>query len=170
MNSKTYVSDPKIWEAFYKNMAENKFNPYKYRPRQKGKGWSFKKSYRIPLRAHSEFETQPNVPLITQVAAVEERVKQEYKKEVQEGNPHVVPGKSLNTKAKNIRISSKQNPQQLTSNRNRSRKPGKRPATVRTTFRSKKTKGAASPRNTAETDYRELRIDKHGKNVFSKQQ
>lgn len=25
MNSQTYVSDPTIWETFYKNMAEKKF-------------------------------------------------------------------------------------------------------------------------------------------------
>ena len=37
MNSQTYVSDPKIWEAFYKNMAEKKFNPYKYKPKQIGR-------------------------------------------------------------------------------------------------------------------------------------
>lgn len=39
MNSKTYISDPKLWEAFYKNMAEKKFNPYKYKPKTNRKGY-----------------------------------------------------------------------------------------------------------------------------------
>lgn len=95
MNSKTYVSDPKIWEVFYQNMAEKTFNPYKYRPKQKGRGWTYKQSYRIPIRPHSEINVQPSVPLVTPVAAVEERVKDEYKKDVQEGNPHVTPDRGI---------------------------------------------------------------------------
>ena len=39
------MSDPKLWEAFYKNMAEGKFNPYKYRPKQK--------EYRIPVQPNA---------------------------------------------------------------------------------------------------------------------
>lgn len=31
MNSQTYVTDPSMWETFYKNMANKTFNPYKYR-------------------------------------------------------------------------------------------------------------------------------------------
>ena len=91
MNSKTYVSDPKIWESFYQNMANKSFNPYKYKPKQKGRGWSFKKSYRIPVRPHSKLDIQPRVPLVSPVAAVEERVKEEYNKDIQAGNPHVTP-------------------------------------------------------------------------------
>ena len=53
MNSQTYVTDPKLWEAFYKNMAERKFNPYKYRPKQKGRGWSYQKSYSIPVQPNA---------------------------------------------------------------------------------------------------------------------
>lgn len=44
MNSQTYISDPKIWEGIFKNMAENKFNPYKYKPKQIGRGMNKRKS------------------------------------------------------------------------------------------------------------------------------
>ena len=47
------MSDPKLWEAFYKNMAEGKFNPYKYRPKQKGRGWNIKSSFRIPVQPNA---------------------------------------------------------------------------------------------------------------------
>lgn len=48
MNSQTYVSDPTIWETFYKNMAEKKFHPYTYKPKQYGRGFYKGKSYAIP--------------------------------------------------------------------------------------------------------------------------
>ena len=106
MNSMTYISDPTIWEAFYKNMAEKKFNPYKYKPNQRGRGWSYKKSYRIPVRPHSKLDVEPIAQLATPLAAVEERVKEEYKKDVKEGNPHVTPGKGIKRKTDNSSVSS----------------------------------------------------------------
>lgn len=75
MNSKTYISDPKLWEAFYKNMAEKKFSPYEYKPKQIGRGMRKRKSDVIPIRPHSQFETTNLVPQVTPVAAVEERAK-----------------------------------------------------------------------------------------------
>ena len=79
-------------------MAEKKFNPYKYRPKQKGRGWGYKTSYRIPVRPHSEIAIQPKVPLVTPVAAVEERTKDELKKDIQEGNPHINPKNDIKRK------------------------------------------------------------------------
>ena len=54
MNSQTYVSDPSLWDTFYKNMANKKFNPYKLRKnkiRQIGRGLHerFRGSYIIPV-------------------------------------------------------------------------------------------------------------------------
>lgn len=90
MNSQTYVSDPRLWEAFYKNMAERKFNPYKYKPKQIGRGVKSYKSYVIPLRPHSQLESeQPTSTPMTPVAAVEERAKVEHAKDVKEGVPFV---------------------------------------------------------------------------------
>ena len=110
MNSKTYISDPKMWEMFYKNMAEKKINPYKYRPIQKGRGWSYKKSYRIPVRPHSQIEIQPTVPLVTPVAALEERAKYQYNEEVKEGNPHYTPRLGIKRKAESSIAISNQKP------------------------------------------------------------
>lgn len=89
MNSQTYVSDPRLWEAFYKNMAEKKFNPYKYKPKQMGRGMRKYKPYVIPLRPHSQLESVGNTTQVTPVAAVEERAKMEHAKDVKEGVPFV---------------------------------------------------------------------------------
>ena len=89
MNSQTYVSDPRLWEAFYKNMAEKKFNPYKYKPKQMGRGMRKYKPYVIPLRPHSQLESVRNTTQVTPVAAVEERAKMEHAKDVKEGVPFV---------------------------------------------------------------------------------
>uniref|UniRef100_A0A8W8MLR8 Uncharacterized protein n=1 Tax=Magallana gigas TaxID=29159 RepID=A0A8W8MLR8_MAGGI len=85
MNSLTYVSDPRIWEAFYKNMAEKKFNPYKYKPKQIGRGTKRHRSYVIPLRPHSQLESTVNTAHVTPVAAVEERAKAEHANDIKEG-------------------------------------------------------------------------------------
>lgn len=90
MNSQTYVSDPRIWEAFYKNMAEKKFNPYRYKPKQIGRGVKSYKSYVKPLRPHSQLKpVQQTSTQMTPVAAVEERAKVEHAKDVKEGAPFV---------------------------------------------------------------------------------
>lgn len=89
MNSQTYVSDPRIWEAFYKNMAEKKFSPYKYKPKQIGRGTKRHRSYVIPLRPHSQLESPENSTHVTPVAAVEERAKTEHANDVKEGVPFV---------------------------------------------------------------------------------
>ena len=96
MNSKTYVSDPRIWEAFYKNMAEKKFNPYRYKPKQIGRGVKSYKSYVIPLRPHSQLESvQQTSTQVTPVAAVEERAKVEHSKDIKEGVPFVKVQRSI---------------------------------------------------------------------------
>lgn len=95
MNSKTYISDPKIWENFYKNMVDKKFNPYKYKPKQIGRGVRSRKSYVIPIRPHSQLENIDIIPQVTPVAAVEERAKTEHLKDVNEGVPFVKVGKGI---------------------------------------------------------------------------
>lgn len=89
MNSQTYVSDPRIWEAFYKNMAEKKFNPYEYKPKQIGRGTKRHRSYVIPLRPHSQLESQVNTTHVTPIAAVEERAEAEHANDIKEGVPFV---------------------------------------------------------------------------------
>lgn len=93
MNSKTYISDPKMWGVFYKNMAEKKFSPYKYKPRQIGRGMRKQNSYAIPIRPHSQLDNQ--IAQVTPVAAVEERAKTEHLKDVKEGVPYVKVTKGI---------------------------------------------------------------------------
>lgn len=110
MNSQTYVSDPRIWESFYKNMAEKKFNPYKYKQQQIGKGVRSYKSYVIPLRPHSQLksEEEGTSTHVTPVAAVEERAKVEHFKDVKEGVPFVrVQGGIKRPRSQSFAISSK---------------------------------------------------------------
>ena len=116
-----------MWEMFYRNMAEKKFNPYKYRPIQKGRGWSYKKSYRIPVRPHSQLEIQPTVPLVTPVAAVEERAKYQYNKEIKQGNPHYKPREGIKRKAESsIATSNKKSKGSTPHEKNRVYKIGKK--------------------------------------------
>lgn len=95
MNSKTYISDPKTWEAFYKNMAEKNFNPFKYKPKQTGRDMRKRKSYVIPIRPHSQFETTNLVPQVTPVAAVEEKTKSDHTKDVKTGVPFIKVAKGI---------------------------------------------------------------------------
>lgn len=92
MNSQTYISDRKLWEAFYKNVAEKKVSPYKYKPKQIGRGMRKQKSYIIPFRPHSQLESVNPVSQVTPVADVEERAKSERQKDIKEGVPFVTKG------------------------------------------------------------------------------
>lgn len=129
MNSQTYVSDPRIWEAFYKNMAEKKLNPYKYKPKQIGRGTKRHRSYVIPLRPHSRLESPENSTHVTPVAAVEERAKAEHANDVKEGVPfvNVVGGSIKRPRSRSSFISAK-----------------KRKATTRLNQRKKKNKSSKS--------------------------
>ena len=160
MNSKTYVSDPKIWQTFYQNMAEKKFNPYKYRPKQKGRGWSYKNSYRIPLRPHSEINVQKNVPLVTPVAAIEERVKEEYKKDVMDGNPHVTPRKGIKRKGEQMRATNIKKSKRTTTQTN-SAKEGLQKKPVKDTYLRQLDKN-----RTKKSDRKFLDIDQY-RNIFT---
>lgn len=133
MNSKTYISDPKLWEAFYKNMAEKKFNPYKYKPKQIGRGMRKRKSYVIPIRPHSQFETTNLVPQVTPVAAVEERAKSEHMKDVKTGVPFVKVAKGIKRQSqhssvipsKKLKTSTPQNRKKTTSSQRKLQRKGK---------------------------------------------
>ena len=51
-----YVSDPRLWKIFYKNMLEGKFYPQRYKGRQTGGGIAgmySKKPYMIPVNPHA---------------------------------------------------------------------------------------------------------------------
>jgi hypothetical protein len=55
MMGSTYVSDPRVWNSFYKNMMDGQFRPGKYRDRQTGGGIGgmfSKKPYMIPVNPH----------------------------------------------------------------------------------------------------------------------
>ena len=96
MNSQTYVSDPTIWQNFYKNKSENKFNPYKHRKKkqsQTGRGLygRYRGSYMIPVNQNTASESTPtdNTPLVTPVAATEERAESQMKEKAKLGKPRV---------------------------------------------------------------------------------
>jgi len=95
MNSQTYVSDPNLWDTFYKNMANKKFNPYKLRKnkiRQIGRGLHrrFRGSYIIPVNPNAVKEEGRKsilTTLVTPVAAAEKRPLSQYKEEEKTKNP-----------------------------------------------------------------------------------
>ena len=54
----TYVTNPVLWDSFYKNMSQESFEPYKIQKRkkvQKGRGLyrRFKASYLIPVNRNA---------------------------------------------------------------------------------------------------------------------
>jgi hypothetical protein len=96
------VSDATIWQKFYKNMSENKFNPYKYRKKklnQTGRGLygRYRGSYMIPVNQNTASDSIPtaNTSLVTPVAATEQRAESQMKEEAKLGKPRVKLIKSI---------------------------------------------------------------------------
>ena len=163
MNSQTYVSDPKIWEAFYKNMAEKKFNPYKYKPKQIGRGVKSYKSYVIPLRPHSQLESiQKTSTQMTPVAAVEKRAKVEHAKDVKQGVPFVKVQGSIKrprsqpfaTFSKKLKPTTYQNPNSKSSKS--SKQPRESGKTKQKSF--KKERGASDKKTKSRTIKKKKRV------------
>ena len=173
MNSKTYISDPKIWEAFYKNMAEKKFNPYKYKPKQIGRGMRSRKSYTIPIRPHSQLETVNPIPQVTPVAAVEERAKTEHLKDVKSGVPFVKVVKGIKRLKKQPSVIPKKKLKTATSQKRKKTSvvkkksgPKKKPiATKRKTSGISKKRKLAASKNSQKKQVKTFKIDSF-KNVF----
>lgn len=171
MNSKTYISDPKLWEAFYKNMAEKKFSPYEYKPKQIGRGMRKRKSYVIPIRPHSQFETTNLVPQVTPVAAVEERAKSEHMKDVKTGVPFVKVAKGIKRQSqhssvipsKKLKTSTPQNRKKTTSVKKRI--VTKKTATKRKTNRRHKKRQISGRKKSHKKKLKSFKIDSY-KNIF----
>lgn len=94
MSGPTYVSDPRIWKTFYKNMVDGNFNPRSYKGRQSGSGIAgmySKKPYMIPVNPHITVEEPKEIfgKQVTPMVAVEERAKEDLKEEMRDNVPHV---------------------------------------------------------------------------------
>lgn len=94
MSGPTYVSDPRIWKTFYKNMVDGNFNPRSYKGRQSGSGIAgmySKKPYMIPVNPHITVEEPKEIfsKQVTPMVAVEERAKEDLKEEMRYNVPHV---------------------------------------------------------------------------------
>ena len=82
MAGSTYISDPRIWKSFFKNVIDGKFNPTQYKERQTGRrigNMYAKKPYMTPVNRHVSKELEKEQVMvgkqITPVTAVEERAK-----------------------------------------------------------------------------------------------
>ena len=78
MYGQSYVSNPSLWQSFYKNMSENKFNAYKYRTKTKnqtGRGMygRYRGSYMIPVNQNTTANSTPAVktPMVSPIAATD---------------------------------------------------------------------------------------------------
>jgi hypothetical protein len=167
MNSQTYVSDPKIWEAFYKNMAEKKFNPYKYKPRQIGRGMKNRKSYVIPIRPHSQLESQQIPTQVTPMAAVEERARIEHTNDVEKGIPHVNVQKGIKGNRKQPSVSPLKELKRLTSPKKKKKTTTQRRKKQSTSLKKKKyIKQKQTLKEPRPTQSKILSIDSY-KNIFN---
>ena len=102
MNSQTYVSDPTIWQRFYKNMSEKRFNPYQFKKKkrnQTGRGMygRYRRSYMIPVNQNTASDSTPtdHTTLVTPVAATEQRAESQMKEEAKLGKPRIKVVKSI---------------------------------------------------------------------------
>ena len=96
MMGSTYVSDPRVWKSFYRNMMDGQFRPGKYRGRQTGGGIGgmfSKKPYMIPVTPNLTSTEYPDKKVVgkhvTPMAAVEERAKSELNDAIKDKIPHV---------------------------------------------------------------------------------
>lgn len=95
MNSQTYLTNPTMWLNFYRNMANNKFNPYKYRKKQnqigRGLDGRMRGSYIIPVNSNARDTDSSEVQtsLVTPVEAAEKRAASEHKEQQENNIPHV---------------------------------------------------------------------------------
>lgn len=97
MSGSTYVSDPRVWKTFYKNMLDGKFNPDGFRKKQVGSGIAgmySKKPYMIPVNPNLSEEEPKEVigKQVSPMTAVEDRAKSELKEEMRDNVPHVPLG------------------------------------------------------------------------------
>lgn len=128
MNSQTFVTDPLIWERFYKNMAKNKFNPYHYRrfKNQGGRGLHnrFRHSYMIPVNPNAiDTETNPvNTTMVSPVAAAEERATSELKNITKEKKPHVKVPNHIKKRKKKKKLKVKKSNKPSTSKTDKTKK------------------------------------------------
>lgn len=168
MNSKTYISDPKMWEVFYKNMAEKKFSPYKYKPRQIGRGMRKQNSYAIPIRPHSQLDNQ--IAQVTPVAAVEERAKTEHLKDVKEGVPYVKVTKGIKRPSGHSPVIPSKKLKPATSNYKKKSKKSSLAKKKKLIIKKKTTNGKSRKRktnvkNSSSKLHKSFKIDSY-KNVF----
>ena len=114
MAGSTYISDPRIWKSFYKNMIDGKFKPTQYKGRQTGRrigNMYAKKPYMIPVNRHVSKEPEIEQVIvgkqITPVTTVEERAKTEMKEAIQEDMPHVPASIKRPTRRKSVSMKSR---------------------------------------------------------------
>lgn len=150
MNSRTYVSDPSLWETFYKNMADRKFSPYKYKKtknnrKQIGRGrlhGRYRGSYLIPVNRHAVKEDDKvHTDLVTPVAAAEERALSEYKEEKEHNEPRVKLNKRIKKTKKTKNVIKKKVGKRSTSKKKSSKK------------KSNKKKKSGSKKRSLNSDY-----------------
>ena len=117
---------------------------------------------------HSEIDIQPKVPLVTPVAAVEERTKDELEKNIREGNPHIDPQNGIKRKVRQrVHIPSKKlkGSTTLTGYKERSKK---KPVTKRQSKKlpNKSTKRSQSVnKGRKNKEYKTLSVDQY-RSVF----
>ena len=95
MIGSTYISDPLKWASYYKNILQEGSNVYRHKNNQYGRG--------APRRPHMRTLTAPTIgeetpekivvgKQVTQVEAVEDRVKSEHMEAIKEDKPHIPTG------------------------------------------------------------------------------
>ena len=97
-----YVSDPDMWDEFYKQLNTGNVEIPKYKRRQKGGGIGGmyrRRRYMIPANVKKRDKVVVGTQ-VTPVAAALERAKSELKTAIEEKSPHVTVEKPIKEKTK----------------------------------------------------------------------
>lgn len=132
MNSQTYVTDPSMWERFYKNMAKKNFNPYKYNKRkrinQTGRGLHgrYRDSYLVPVNSNAADIDANVIPttIVSPVAAAEDRALSEMKADTEK--PHVKVRKDIKRRKRKKKVSREKSSKRSRPTQRKKKPPRKR--------------------------------------------
>ena len=112
-----------------------------------------RKSYVIPIRPHSQLESQQMVTQVTPMAAVEERARVEHSNDVEKRIPHVNLKTGIKSQHKHISVSPLKELKRLTSSKKKNKTNSQRRKKRNVSTRVKKQKPALKKQDLHKPNY-----------------
>lgn len=138
MSGSVYVSDPRVWDEFYKNMSPRSTNKYKVKYRQIGKGLgSVRKPVSTPVNNYTNSDHKNLIKTVTPSTETVEQAKSELIYEQLNAEPYVTPTKVIKGENSNRNISKKRGMKRKTSRRSINKDQAKRRKTKKKNYSKK---------------------------------